>query len=40
VINNNISSGTITFNVPAAAANYMYRCSIHGFGNTIITVDP
>jgi len=40
VINNNISSGTITFKVPAAAANYGYHCSIHGFGNTITTVDP
>jgi hypothetical protein len=40
VINNNISSGTITFNVPAAAANYRYHCSIHNFGNTIITVNP
>jgi hypothetical protein len=39
VINNNISSGTITFKVPAAAANYRYHCSIHDFGNTIITVD-
>jgi hypothetical protein len=40
VINNNISSGTITFNVPAAAANYHYHCSIHNFGNDIITVAP
>src|SRR5438132_10939277 len=40
VINNNIFSGTITFKVPAAAADYRYICSIHGFGNTIITVDP
>jgi hypothetical protein len=39
VINNNISSGTITFNVPAAATNYRYHCSIHDFGNTITTVD-
>ena len=40
VTNNNISSGTITFKVPAAAANYAYQCSIHGFGNMIITVAP
>jgi hypothetical protein len=40
VIKNNISSGTITFNVPTAAANYRYHCSIHLFGNTIITVAP
>jgi large repetitive protein len=38
VTNNNISSGTITFRVPAAAANYRYICSIHGFGGTINTV--
>ncbi len=38
VTNNNISSGTITFNVPADAANYAYECSIHLFGNTIVTV--
>jgi hypothetical protein len=36
--NNNITSGTITFRVPTNAANYSYRCSIHGFGNTIVTV--
>jgi hypothetical protein len=40
VTNNNISSGTITFNVPAAAVNYHYHCSIHDFGNTIITIAP
>jgi len=38
--NNNIFSGTITFRVPTNAANYSYRCSIHGFGNTILTVPP
>jgi hypothetical protein len=37
---NNISSGTITFRVPTNAANYSYRCSIHGFGNTIVTIPP
>ncbi|MBU6398921.1 MAG: hypothetical protein KGS61_01255 [Verrucomicrobia bacterium] len=40
VINNNISSGTITFNVPTNAANYSYICSIHGFGAKILTVPP
>ncbi len=38
VTNNNISSGTITFKVPLTATNYRYICSIHGFGNTIVTV--
>jgi hypothetical protein len=38
VSNNNISSGTITWTVPLAATNYHYRCSIHGFGNQIMTV--
>jgi len=37
VTNNNISSGILTFTVPTAAQNYHYRCSIHGFGNTITT---
>jgi hypothetical protein len=38
VTNNNISSGILTFAVPAAAQNYRYRCSIHDFGNVINTV--
>ena len=38
VTNNNISSGTLTFRVPASAQNYRYHCSIHEFGNTIVTV--
>jgi len=38
VTNNNISQGTLTFTVPTAAKNYRYRCSIHLFGNTIVTV--
>lgn len=38
VTNNNISSGEITFAVPATATNYRYHCSIHDFGNTITTV--
>lgn len=40
VSNNNITSGTITWTVPLAAANYRYECSIHLFGNSIITVPP
>jgi hypothetical protein len=40
VSNNNISSGTITWTVPLAASNYTYICSIHGFGNQIMTVAP
>jgi hypothetical protein len=39
-INNNISSGTITFKVPTNAANYSYSCSIHGFGGSILTIPP
>lgn len=38
VTNNDISSGILTFKVPTAAANYAYDCSIHLFGNTIVTV--
>jgi hypothetical protein len=38
VVNNNISSGTITFTVPNVVSNYAYICSIHGFGGTIKTV--
>jgi hypothetical protein len=38
--NNNISSGTITYKVPTNAMNYTYECSIHHFGNQIITVPP
>ncbi|MEO8382242.1 MAG: Ig-like domain-containing protein [Acidobacteriota bacterium] len=37
VTNNNISNGTLTFVVPAAAQNYRYHCSIHEFGNNINT---
>ena len=35
-----VSSGTITYKVPTNAMNYSYRCTIHGFGGTIITVPP
>jgi hypothetical protein len=38
VVNNNISSGTLTYTVPTNAGNGSYRCSIHLFGNSIITV--
>jgi len=37
---NNISSGTITFRVPTNAVNYRYDCSVHGFGNNIVTIPP
>jgi len=41
VVNNNIFFGTITYTVPNVASNYIYFCSIHGFGNQIMTVpDP
>jgi hypothetical protein len=37
LVNNNISSGTITFNVPMDPVNYSYECSIHHFTGTIVT---
>jgi hypothetical protein len=37
---NNTSSGTITFKVPTNEVNYSYQCSIHLFGNTILTIPP
>ena len=37
VTNNNISAGILTFTVPNTDKNYSYRCSIHNFGNSIIT---
>jgi hypothetical protein len=40
VQNNNISQGTITYTVPNVASNYIYICSVHGFGAQIITVAP
>jgi hypothetical protein len=40
IFNNNISSGTVTFNVPTNAMNYSYICSVHFFGNSIVTVAP
>ena len=41
--NNNISSGTITYVVPTnapATTSPGYRCSIHNFSGTILTIDP
>lgn len=38
VVNNDISSGTLTFTVPLTAVNWTYRCSIHNFQGTIQTV--
>jgi hypothetical protein len=40
VVNNNVSSGTITYTVPTLASNYTYICSIHGFGGKILTIAP
>ncbi len=40
VQNNNISQGTITYTVPTVASNYSYICSIHFFGDQILTVAP
>ena len=40
VQNNNISQGTITYTVPNVDSNYLYICSIHGFGAQILTVAP
>jgi plastocyanin len=40
VQNNDISNGTITYTVPAAASNYTYYCSNHRFGGTVFTVAP
>jgi hypothetical protein len=38
--NNNQSSGTITFAVPVDAQNCVYFCGVHGFGGSILMVDP
>lgn len=40
VVNNNISSGTVTYTVPLAAVNYSYECSIHHFTGIILTIAP
>ena len=42
VVNNDISSGTLTYTVPTNATNYIYFCSVHGLimAGDIITVEP
>jgi hypothetical protein len=42
VVNNNISTGTITYTVPTAATNYFYDCGFHGVSmrGEIVTVPP
>jgi hypothetical protein len=40
VQNNNVFNGTITYTVPNVASNYIYFCSVHGFGAQIVTVPP
>jgi len=42
VVNNNISSGTLTYTVPTTGANFTYDCTVHGASmqGTIRTVAP
>ncbi len=40
VTNNNINSGTITFDVPMDATNCVYYCVVHFFMGNVIIVDP
>lgn len=40
ILNNNISSGTITYTVATNATNHTYVCPLHGFRGTIQTVPP
>jgi plastocyanin len=42
VVNNNISSGTLTYTVPASGTNFTYDCTVHGASmrGTIVTIDP
>lgn len=42
VVNNNISTGTMTYTVPASGANFTYDCTVHGASmqGTIRTIDP
>jgi hypothetical protein len=42
VVNNNLTSGTLTYTVPTSDANFTYDCTIHGAGmsGTIRTVAP
>jgi len=41
-MNNDFTTGTMTYTVPTTAANYMYYCSIHGLlmQGSIVTVAP
>lgn len=42
VVNNNITSGTLTYTVPTNGANFTYDCTVHGASmqGTIRTVEP
>ncbi|MEY4917635.1 MAG: hypothetical protein RL616_1548 [Verrucomicrobiota bacterium] len=40
VTGENTSSGTVTFAVPANAANCVYYCGFHGFSGSIVMVNP
>jgi hypothetical protein len=42
VINNNLTSGTLTYTVPTTGANFTYDCAVHGaiMSGTIRTVAP
>lgn len=40
ISNNNISSGTITYQVATNAGNHTYVCPVHGFRGNIVTVPP
>lgn len=42
VVNNNVTSGTLTYTVPTTGANFTYDCTIHGasMSGTIRTVAP
>lgn len=42
VVNNNLTSGTLTYTVPTTGANFSYDCTVHGASmrGTILTVAP
>lgn len=42
VVNNNLTSGTLTYTVPTTGANFTYDCVVHGASmrGTILTVAP
>lgn len=40
VTGENTTSGTVTFVVPANAANCVYYCGVHGFTGNIVMTDP